>query len=186
MARRERQTRKYDKNPKTGDRDLGPLALLPGTWKANGTGWNMIALPFDGGPFKYRVLMNQYNEELVFSAVDDNVPNRGLSGIIPSGNESDQFVVTLDYQQSINQIAAEDSPNSGLAGPAGLAIHHEPGLWLHMKNLRTSDTDAVIDVARLASIPHGNSLLALGFSEEVRGLAVFRTFPACLLVRWAM
>lgn len=44
-------------------RDLGPLQNLPGVWKANGTGWNMIALPFQGAPappagFKFRVLMN--------------------------------------------------------------------------------------------------------------------------------
>ena len=25
--------------------DLGPLQLLPGEWKSEGRGWNMIALP---------------------------------------------------------------------------------------------------------------------------------------------
>ena len=49
-----------------------------------------------------------------------------------------------------------------------MAIHHEPGLWLHMKNLRTND----IDVARLATIPHGNTVLALGNSATNCGAPV--------------
>ena len=56
--------------------DLGPLEQLLGVWTAQGTGWNMIALPFHGAPappagFKFRVLMNQYDEELRFTFVDD-------------------------------------------------------------------------------------------------------------------
>jgi hypothetical protein len=47
--------------------ELGPLEQLLGVWVAPGTGWNMIALPFHKAPsppagFKFRVLMNQYNE----------------------------------------------------------------------------------------------------------------------------
>lgn len=142
----------------TGDEALGPLKNLPGTW-ANlpglpGRGWNMIALPFSEGRFNYRLLLNQYNETLKFSTVDKGVPNRGLEG--------DQFLAALDYEQSIEQIAAADSPESGLAGEPGLAIHHEPGLWLHIINKRTGN----LDVARLATIPHGNSVLALGYSSE--------------------
>src|SRR6056297_2158047 len=105
---------------RTGDEDLGPLALLPGVWKNTGNfegrGWNMIALPFaaDNAPFNYRLLLNQYNEELKFSLVDKAVPNRGIAG--PGGPNTDQFVVTLDFEQMINQIAAVDEPDSGLAG----------------------------------------------------------------------
>lgn len=43
---------------KTYDDGLGPLSLLPGEWKGLGTGWNMIALPFDSAEFDFRVLMN--------------------------------------------------------------------------------------------------------------------------------
>lgn len=162
--------------------DLGPLKHLVGNWKAEGTGWNMIALPFHDAPappsgFKFRVLMNQYNEELRFTFIDDDVPNRGLSR--PDQSAPDQFVVTLDYQQKIAQIAAEDRPTSnGLAGAAGLPIHHEPGLWLYERNRWTNDdqikgdvvSELKLDVARLASIPHGNSVLAIGHSEEHQGM----------------
>lgn len=185
MNSKKQYNRRYEK-AKTGDVELGPLGLLPGQWKGNGTGWNMIALPFDGGPFKYRILMNQYDETLDFSFVGDNVENRGLKGVLdtsdnpPGSPVDDQFVVALDYQQSINQILAEDTPDSGgLAGDPQKPIHHEPGLWLYMKNQRAIDKDfsasegvidAVIEVARLASIPHGNSVLALGTAECFKGM----------------
>lgn len=147
------------------DDELGPLQLLPGQWKAEGTGWNMIALPFADGKFNYRVLMNQYDEELNFTLVDKGVPNRGLARNGDQTSVTDQFVVTLDYLQKIKQIKAEDSPVSGDAGDPDLAIHHEPGLWLHMLNEETNG----IDIARLATIPHGDSALALGTAKTATG-----------------
>jgi hypothetical protein len=128
----------------------------------------MIALPFATAPspLNYRLLVNQYDEELEFTLVDKAVPNRGISiGSGGSAVETDQFLVTLDYQQKINQVAAEDFPKSGKAGGAGLAIHHEPGLWLHMTNEVTDG----LDIARLATIPHGDSVLALGKSSKSNG-----------------
>jgi len=158
--------RKYGK-PARNDPNLGPLRLLPGMWKSQGRGWNMIALPFATAPspLDYRLLLNQYDEQLEFTFVDDNVPNRGVDKSTPTV-QTDQFVVTVDYQQTIQQVAAVDFPDSkGLAGPGGLAIHHEPGLWLHMKNQITDG----LDLARLATIPHGDSVLALGQSSEHSG-----------------
>jgi hypothetical protein len=155
----------------TGDEALGPLKLLPGVWRnvpnLPGRGWNMIALPFatePTSPLNYRLLLNQFNEELEFTLVDKAVPNRGIrrNGATV---DSDQLVVTLDYEQQISQIAADDSPQSGKAGNPGLAIHHEPGLWLHMANEVIDD----LDVARLATIPHGDSVLALGRSNVADG-----------------
>lgn len=173
-----------------GEDTLGPLKQLPGVWKGKGTGWNMIALPFEQGPFRYRILMNQYDECLKFTTVSSNVENRGLADVIepnPKVNapsDHDQFVVALDYEQTISQVAvADDPPSDGLTdiasgsagslrGPIDKPIHHEPGLWLHMKNLRATDKDfngsnarienADLQVARLATIPHGNAFLALG------------------------
>ena len=143
-----KQFKRRWKMAKTGSEELGPLGLLPGKWKGKGTGWNMIALPFDDAKFKFRILMNQYDEELEFTTVSDNVENRGLKGVLENSNnppgspEDDQFVVALDYQQSIQQSKAEDNPDSGgLAGASGKPIHHEPGLWLYMKNLRATDKD---------------------------------------------
>ena len=152
-----------------GDDALGPLQQLPGVWSnladLAGRGWNMIALPFikEGSSINYRLLVNQYNEELKFSLVDKGVPNRGI-GLDKQAN-TDQFVATLDYDQSVTQIAATDFPESGKAGPSPLPIHHEPGLFLHMTNLSTEG----FDIARLGSVPHGNSVLALGKATSFDG-----------------
>lgn len=158
---------RYITEAKEGEDDLGPLKLLPGVWKNEpslaGRGWNMIALPFKDGPFKYRLLLNQYNEELKFDIVDVAVPNRGLP--TPTDTDEDQFIVALDYIQNIKQINAEDSPNSGLAGDPDLAIHREPGIFLHMANRTTNN----LDIARLATIPHGDSVLAMGIAEVLDG-----------------
>lgn len=173
--RREYGIPKPDASP-----SLGPLSQLPGLWRNNaedqtsrtfGRGWNLIALPFqEPEQFRdYRLLMNQYNEELRFSFVDDMVPNRGVDRGAPENpldsTNTDQFLVTLDYQQTISQISAADSSNTDLAGEAGLPIHHEPGLFLHMLNERTDG----IDVARLATIPHGNAVTAIGKSDVYDG-----------------
>ena len=73
----------------------------------------MIALPFaGGGGLNYRLLLNQYNEELKFTLVDKNVANRGIRNN-GTTTTADQFVVTLDYEQKITQIAAEDFPKAG-------------------------------------------------------------------------
>lgn len=162
----------------TGDPDLGPLALLPGIWAnihdpedpesgpLNGRGWNMIALPFatpPGGGFNYRLLMNQYNERLIITTKDTGVPNRGIQPNPPAAptTETDQAIVALDYEQGVSHIATGDFPVSDLKQPVNSAIHHEPGLFLFLKN----QTSGAIDIARLGTIPHGDSLLALGDSE---------------------
>ncbi|MGV9710396.1 heme-binding protein [Gordonia sp. NPDC003424] len=158
-----------------GDEDLGFLAELPGTWKnepnLTGRGWNLIALPFrtepdpvTGRALNYRLLLNQYNEVLKFSLVDKNVPNRGIS-LNGTTVQTDQEVGTLDYEQSIKQIASADSPESTVAGSAGAAIHHEPGLFLFMQN----QTDGGPTIGRLATIPHGDAVLALGSARTDPG-----------------
>lgn len=162
------------------DPDLGPLAQLPGTWANlrdpnspgqgpfNGRGWNLIALPFatqPGGGFNYRLLMNQYNERLIITTKDTGVPNRGIEPNPPVGTptiEIDQKIVALDYEQGVVHIATDDFPQSGLTQPVGAAIHHEPGLFLFLKTQASNG----IDIARLGTIPHGNSLLALGSSTS--------------------
>jgi hypothetical protein len=94
--------------PKSRVRDLGPLTLLPGKWTnapfLPGRGWNMIALPFAGADLDYRLLVNQFNEELEFFLVDENVPNRGVERKDGLTIQTDQLVVTVDYEQDIDQV----------------------------------------------------------------------------------
>jgi hypothetical protein len=136
------------------------LPLLHGNWQSVGKGWNIIALPAANTPFNYRVLMNQYSENLQFKQATRNIPNRGIA---PENGHADQLLDALDYEQSIRQLAAVDFPATGLAGEANADIHHEPGLLLRMLNhIPVADDGSLLPLARLATIPHGNSVLALG------------------------
>jgi len=142
--------------------ELGPLRMFPGIWEnteeLKGFGFNMMALPFQQGTNGYRILMNQYKEELNFSVVDKGVPNRGRT-IDPETGSHDQTIVALNYFQLITQIDSGDFPGTDLNERFhGKPIHKEPGLWLHMTDHETSN----INVARLGTIPHGNSFVAVG------------------------
>ncbi len=157
---------------KLNDSDLGPLKLLPGNWKntrkLKGYGFNMMALPFSDAPNGFRVLMNQYNEELNFSIVDKGVPNRG-STPDPDNGSLDQTIVAMNYFQKITQVDSEDFPKTNLHDRFdNKAIHKEPGLWLHMTD---HETDGM-NIARLGTIPHGNSFLAAGRFREQEDILV--------------
>lgn len=168
------------------DPRLGPLGWLPGSWEntdeLKGFGFNMMALPFGGTNSEngYRLLMNQYNEVLNFIVADVGVPNRGSDPV--SGEPSDQTAVALSYSQIITQISSEDSFLVSAAGKPvstlsktnisdkfdGKGIHHEPGLWIYMTDQNKSliNPNIEINVARMGSIPHGNSFIAAGTSRE--------------------
>ena len=118
---------------------LGPLANLPGTWV--GKGFNLISLPdfHDHKPF--RLQLNATVENLAFTPVGGKIPNRGSS-------QDDIFLYGLSYLQRVS-----DSTSDG-------ALHIEPGLWLHVPATTTPANAA--SIVRQATIPHGDSLLALG------------------------
>jgi hypothetical protein len=144
-----------------GDTALGKLANLPGSWQGQGRGWNMIALPDFNAPHKFRLLLNQFNEELDFTCAFLNIPNRGIP--------SDQFLSGLQYTQDITQILAVDSEGSNISPLGSAGIHHEPGFFLHVLNAAHTQPDGAtsFDIARLGSIPHGDSLVALGNDCDV-------------------
>jgi len=153
-----------------------------------GHAWNMIALPF-GAPGKlgdFRLLLNQANETLDFDLVDLGVPNRGV-------NHDDQHLSALRYLQAIDQVAAIDGasdgtpnvvvpatqntndtpkgetlqPGPGVPEGTKVGIHREPGLFLHLANLAgvaPNDQPPGPDVGRIATIPHGDAVLAMGFN----------------------
>lgn len=161
---------------------LGPLSLLAGSsWE--GHGWNMIALPFEHATPqspKYRLLVNRYEETLDFKLIDRNVPNRGIA-IGANIGDPDQMLVALDYEQEIKQLASEDSPHATVPNFNDHVIHHEPGLWLHMRDERTNG----IDIARLATIPHGDSVLALGRSRVIEAPPGKRVDVNALIPRYS-
>ena len=126
-----------------------PLAALPGKWK--GRGFNQIWRPFHGSQDRFLEL-NETIETLQFEAIPGDIPNRGLL-------QADINLHGIRYLQQI-QDANVLGPNGKHAG-----IHIESGLWVS-----TPPTDNPQDpatVARMASIPHGTTLVAQGSTLPV-------------------
>jgi hypothetical protein len=117
---------------------LGFLAELSGTWE--GEGFNLIARPDKQGGSPLFLELNQTFETLSFIPIASSIPNRG--------NEVDDIeLFGLTYLQKVS-----DRVTKG-------ALHIEPGIWIHVPS---QDTGTTQSVARMANIPHGNSLLAQG------------------------
>jgi hypothetical protein len=119
---------------------LGPLAGLAGKW--SGTGFNVIWRPFHQPASQDRFLeLNVTSDHLEFEVINGPIPNRGLL-------QGDIEMFGLTYLQQISDANLR----------AGL--HVEPGLWANIP--RTSDPGVPPTVARLASIPHGTTIVAQG------------------------
>ncbi|MBV9730595.1 MAG: hypothetical protein JO309_14560 [Pseudonocardiales bacterium] len=131
---------------------LGPLADLAGTWV--GSGFTLISLPdFDSrppstGPKPFRLKLNSTVEILEFDPIGAEVPNRGSTIPNSSAGQPDINIFGLRYLQRIADSVTRQP------------LHIEPGLWLRVPK---TDVPALPEtVVRQGTIPHGNSLLALG------------------------
>jgi hypothetical protein len=135
---------------------LGLLAGLAGKWV--GKGFNTIWRPNQLSTGQDRFLeLNVTDETLEFSAISGSIPNRGLL-------QTDIQMGGLWYLQQISD-ANGPAPNNGL--------HVEPGVWLNIP--ATTNPAESASVARLASIPHGTTILAQGIASQASGAP---TIPA--------
>jgi hypothetical protein len=135
---------------KTVADQLGLLADLAGTW--HGRGFNLIARPdkVGGGPLFLE--LNETREVLKFEPIGSPIPNRGFI-------DSDIDLFGLTYLQRIS-----DTTTDG-------ALHIEPGIWVTQQATpEETPPDGNQIVARMASIPHGNALLAQGLAFPVPSL----------------
>ncbi|HEV7937223.1 MAG TPA: heme-binding protein [Solirubrobacteraceae bacterium] len=132
--------------------DLGPLEQLvgpEGKRKWAGAGFNTIWRPHPLAQGHDRFLeLNLTSEKLEFTTIPGKIPNRGL--LMPDIN-----MFGLTYMQQIE----------GIDPPEGL--HIEPGIWAHVPP--TTDPDVPSTVVRMASIPHGTTILAQGKFLTVQG-----------------
>jgi len=118
---------------------LGLLAPLAGKWA--GRGLNVIWRP-NHTPGQDRFLeLNLTSEQIEFKAVPGAIPNRGLL-------QGDITMFGLNYLDQITDANLK----------AGL--HFEPGLWVTIP--KTTNPNVGPTVARLASIPHGTTVLLQG------------------------
>jgi hypothetical protein len=138
-------------------KDLGLLADLAGTW--HGKGFNLIARPDKQGNAPLFLELNQTEETLRFDPIATSIPNRGNA-------QGDIELFGLTYLQKIS-----DSVTGG-------ALHIEPGIWITVP--KTDAPAETPSVARMASIPHGNALLAQGSAILVNPLpgGTFQIQPA--------
>jgi hypothetical protein len=127
---------------------LGPLAGLAGNWA--GQGFNVIWRPHPLKPSgQDRFLeLNVTSEQLDFGPALRGIPNRGLL-------QPNISLAGLNYLQ---QIADANTHNNQ---------HFEPGLWVTVP--QTSDPQEPRTVARLASIPHGTTILVQGTAHTAAG-----------------
>jgi hypothetical protein len=127
---------------------LGPLAGLAGTWA--GRGFNVIWRPHPLKPSgQDRFLeLNATSEQLAFGPALKDIPNRGLL-------QPNVSLAGLNYLQQISDANT------------GTNQHFEPGLWVTAPT--TSDPKEPRTVARLASIPHGTTILVQGTAHTSAG-----------------
>jgi hypothetical protein len=129
---------------------LGPLAGLAGKWA--GHGFNSIWRPHTRASDHFLEL-NVTNDQIDLEVIKGSIPNRGLV-------QGNLFMHGLTYLQ---QISDSNVKVSGV--PAGL--HLEPGLWISIPP--TTDPKEAATIARLASIPHGTTILIQGTAVTADG-----------------
>ena len=168
---------------------LGPLEHLVGTWTnkplgSSGKGgqdspfsYNVMPLPQvdpANSPDGYILKNFSYYEEITFSAIYGTAPNRGGLGT--------QVANTLFYEQ---RVYFADGPAKDSL------VHAENGSWLFLtdttqllgpygdNNGTGTGTQMVpgskppsqsYDIVKQLSVPHGNSILALGSSHSTSGV----------------
>jgi hypothetical protein len=122
---------------------LGRLAALRGKW--SGTGFNVIWRP-NSVPGQDRFLqLNVTTETLEFQRIEGAIPNRGFL-------QGDINMFGLNYLQQISDA----NLNAGL--------HFEPGIWAHVP--KTTNPKESVSIVRMASIPHGTTIVAQGNSSS--------------------
>jgi hypothetical protein len=144
---------------------LGPLAAFSGVFR--GKGFNTIFRPDIGTPTQLPVPatddnlleLNLTEETLSFSPSLGAVPNRGEV-------QPDINLNGVPYLQVINDVT--------IAGQS-TGIHFEPGLWMAVP--ATSDPAEGATFMRMASIPHGTTVLAQGKAVTASGKPTFPVVP---------
>lgn len=144
-------TLRYTPDDATVASNLGLLRDLEGTWE--GHGFNLVARPdFEAGANLFLEL-NLTKETLKFDAIGASIPNRGVA-------QNDIELFGLTYLQKISDRIT------------GGALHIEPGIWVTQPATTAPSESAPAGaqlVRRMASIPHGNAVLAEGTATTFTG-----------------
>jgi hypothetical protein len=132
--------------PRAAANPLGALAGLLGSW--SGQGFNVIWRPNHSAGQDHFLELNLTGDKIDFASIPGTIPNRGLL-------QPDISMFGLTYLQQVTDTNLH----------AGL--HIEPGLWVTIP--ATSNPKEGPTVARLASIPHGTTIVAQGTATTAAG-----------------
>jgi hypothetical protein len=134
---------------------LGPLAAFVGKWAGNG--FNTIFRPTQPATGSDNVLeLNVTTEALDFSPSLGSIPNRGEV-------QPDIFLNGVPYLQKVNDVTTPGESTG---------IHFEPGMWISVP-ATTNPAVPTPTLVRMASIPHGTTILAQGTSTTMAGPPTF-------------
>jgi hypothetical protein len=143
---------RFQQGPVKTALQLGPLAPLVGSWK--GSGFNCMWRPHNKQSQPTTVAtkrfleLNLTSETFDFFVIPGVVPNRGLDPQV------DLNLYGLHYLQRVTD--ADPPPFQ----TAGQALHIEPGLFMTVPGSQEPLTSP--SIVRMASIPHGVTLLMQG------------------------
>jgi len=126
--------------------ELGPLSNLPGRW--TGSGFNLIPRPDFEQKNDIFLELSLTSEALEFSTIGSPIPNRGSA-------QGDVLLRGVTYLQQIS-----DAKTNG-------ALHIEPGIWIRIP--ATTAPESPESVSRLACVPHGDALCAVGTATREEG-----------------
>jgi hypothetical protein len=140
---------------------LGALAAFTGTF--HGVGFNTIFRPDSPNtPTKLPVAVSGSDNVLELNLTEETLSFSPSLGAVPNRGEvqADINLNGVPYLQTINDVTI-----------AGQSIHVEPGLWMAVP--ATSDPSEGATFVRMASVPHGTTLLAQGKATTVAGKPTF-------------
>ncbi|NQZ07287.1 MAG: hypothetical protein HRT35_09005 [Algicola sp.] len=130
-----------------------------GTW-VGVKGWSVIAVPAPPSTTGFKLLVHNYTETLTFTAVDVPVENKG--------GAQTQFIRAVKYEQVIHafnpvQPLPED-PDQEPELETSELIHVENGMLMLLDDIRpeSGSDKPEFNIARSATIPHGDTALILG------------------------
>jgi len=142
---------------------LGPLAAFAGTFR--GKGFNTIFRPDSPNtPTKLPVAVSGSDNVLELNLTEETLSFSPSLGAVPNRGEvqADIALNGIPYLQVINDVT--------IAGQS-TGIHVEPGLWMAVP--ATTDPSEGGTFVRLASIPHGTTLVAQGKATTTAGKPTF-------------
>jgi hypothetical protein len=131
--------------------DRGLLAGLTGRWQ--GGGFSLVASPAPDDRTPVVLRLDRTHETLEIDPI---------AGGVDDGGREDGGLLGFSYRQAVMDAST------------GALLHDEPGLWITRPPTPIEELEGRQAVARLASVPRGEPLLATGAAQRFTGVPVLK------------